>query len=64
MRKFVFFPQWNYEKFELYLLNMESQGYQLCQRNNLLFCEFQQSEPEKVSYFITYTAQRWWHDFY
>ena len=54
-RLFIF-PVWQCDKLDIYLSDMESNGYRLIDTSFLGFMHFQKVAPKKVQYFCTYTC--------
>jgi hypothetical protein len=53
---YLFFPVWQCDKLDIYLSDMESNGYRLIGTSFLGFMHFRKSAPKKVRYFSTYTC--------
>lgn len=51
---FRFYPQWNYERIELWLAEMERQGYRLDKVICYWWFSFVKAKPKNVRYIFTY----------
>ena len=54
MKKYVFFPLWEIERFERMLNEMEKKGYRLSEVKYSYLCYFVKSAPRDVNYFLIY----------
>lgn len=55
MRKIFFYHQWQYEKAEKFLSDMESHGYRLKRARFSFLFEFKKAPPKKVRYIFLYS---------
>ncbi len=55
MWKFKFYHQWQYEKAEQYLSDMETQGYRLEKVVCSFFMKFKKAQPKATQYYFFYS---------
>lgn len=53
--KFFIYPVWNFDKIELFLSNMEKEGYRVEKRRFIYFFKFKKVISKDVKYLLTYS---------